>query len=58
MKNFYSYSGYTQLLTRAFFLKLMHILSIGNNKRLQAAALEKSPQSLKNLDILGRAELK
>ena len=57
-KNFYSYPGYTQPLTKAFFVKLMHIISIGNDKRLQATALDKCPQFLKNLDILERAELK
>ena len=32
----------------------MHILSIGNDKRLQATALDKCPQFLKNLDIFER----
>ena len=36
----------------------MYVISIGNDKRLQAVALAKCPQFLKNLDILGRAEFK
>ena len=54
MKNFCFYSGYTQPLTRAFFVKLIHILSIENDKRLQARALDKCPQFLKKLDTFER----
>ena len=36
----------------------MHIISIGNDKKLQAVALDKRSKFLKNLEILGRAEFK
>ena len=53
LKFFYSYSGCTQPLTKEpFSIYLMHIIIIRNDKRLQAVALDKCRQFLKNLDIL------
>ena len=58
LKIFYSYSSYNQPVTKAHFsVKLKHFTSIGNDKRLQAVALDKWPQFLKNLDILEELHL-